>query len=199
MNDVEFWFDFSSPYAYFASVQIEEVAQRHSRQVIWKPFLLGPAFKVTGMQPLSRTPLRGDYARRDWTRLARMLGIEFTLPDAHPVVTLAPGRAFYWIQERQPDIAVQFARRVFHAYYVEELDIGVTDVVLEVAAELGVERVALAEALQDERLKQRFREAGDEALSRGIFGSPFFMVDDEPFWGSDRVPMIDRWLATGGW
>lgn len=196
---IEFWFDFSSPYAYFASVQIDEVGLRHSRQVIWRPFLLGPGFKVTGMQPLSRTPLRGDYARRDWARLARMLEIEFTLPEAHPVITLAPGRAFYWLLERQPEIAIQFARRVFHAYYVEGLDISIPAIVLEVAAATGIQRSALAEALQDERVKHRFRAAGDEALSRGIFGSPFFMVDDEPFWGSDRIPMINRWLATGGW
>jgi 2-hydroxychromene-2-carboxylate isomerase len=60
-------------------------------------------------------------------------------------------------------------------------------------------RQALAEALQDERVKLTFRAAGEEALSRGIFGSPFFLVDGEPFWGSDRIAMIDRWLASGGW
>jgi 2-hydroxychromene-2-carboxylate isomerase len=196
---IEFWFDFSSPYAYFASLQIEGIAQRHSRRVSWKPFLLGPAFKLTGMQPLIRTPLRGEYARRDWARLARMLEVGFMLPEPHPVLTLAPGRAFYWILEQQPDIAVQFARRVFDAYFVKGRDISALATVLEVAAAIGVQKEALAEVLQDERVKHRFRAAGDEALSRGIFGSPFFIVDDEPFWGSDRLPMIDRWLATGGW
>jgi 2-hydroxychromene-2-carboxylate isomerase len=94
MHDIEFWFDFSSPYAYFASLQIEAVADRHQRAVRWRPFLLGPAFRLTGMQPLTNTPLRGDYARRDWSRLARELRVPFALPEPHPIATLAPGRAF---------------------------------------------------------------------------------------------------------
>jgi 2-hydroxychromene-2-carboxylate isomerase len=94
MPEIEFWFDFSSPYAYFASLQIDAVAQRDACAVRWKPFLLGPALKITGMQPLTGTPLRGDYARRDWARLARMLKIPFALPHPFPIAALAPGRAF---------------------------------------------------------------------------------------------------------
>ena len=47
--------------------------------------------------------------------------------------------------------------------------------------------------------KAKLREATDEALSRGVFGSPFFIVDGEPFWGHDRLEHVERWLATGGW
>jgi 2-hydroxychromene-2-carboxylate isomerase len=48
-------------------------------------------------------------------------------------------------------------------------------------------------------LKTQFRATTDEAIKRGVFGSPFFFVDDEPFWGSDRLPLIDEWLERGGW
>lgn len=170
MLEIEFWFDFSSPYAYFGSVQIEAIAARHMRAVHWKPFLLGPAFKITGMQPLASTPLRGDYARRDWTRLARLLGVPFALPDRHPIATLAPGRAFYWLLEQHPELAAPFAKRVFQAYYAHGVDISVPAAVLKIAAGLGIDAASLGEALQDERLKLRFRAAGEEALSRGIFG-----------------------------
>ena len=68
---LEFWFDFSSPYAYFGALDIEALAAKHKRRVLWRPFLLGAAFKTTGMQPLINMPMRGDYARRDWARLAR--------------------------------------------------------------------------------------------------------------------------------
>ena len=39
----------------------------------------------------------------------------------------------------------------------------------------------------------------DQALEKNIFGSPFFIVDGEPFWGVDRVPMLEDWIRTGGW
>ena len=72
---IEFWFDFASGYAYFAALEIEALAERHSRTVAWRPFTLGAAFKVTGAQGLGRTPLKREYARRDRDRLARLKGV----------------------------------------------------------------------------------------------------------------------------
>jgi len=81
---IEFWFDFASGYAYFAALEIEALAERCGRSVLWRPFTLGAAFKVTGAQGLSRTPLKRDYARLDWQRLARLKGVPFSLPENHP-------------------------------------------------------------------------------------------------------------------
>lgn len=92
-----------------------------------------------------------------------------------------------------------FARRIFRAYYAEGVDISDPEPVLNIAAGVGIDAVSLADSLQDERLKRRFRAAGEEALARSIFGSPFFIVEGEPFWGSDRIPMLETWLASGGW
>ena len=195
----EFWFDFSSPYAYFGALQVEEVAARHRRTVSWRPFLLGPLFAATGMQSLSKTPIRGDYARHDWTRLARRLAVPFRIPDKHPVLSVTPGRAFYWIEARDAERAVRFAKRIFTSYYVDGRDMTDRALVLAIAAELGVDAAALAAALESDELKQSFRARSDEALARGIFGSPFFVIDGEPFWGTDRLAMIDDWLARGGW
>ncbi len=63
---IEFFFDFSSPYAYFASESIEALAERVGRKVIFKPILLGPAFKVSGNLPLMKQPLKGPYSAHDW-------------------------------------------------------------------------------------------------------------------------------------
>ncbi|MDG4877260.1 DsbA family protein [Mesorhizobium sp. WSM4935] len=57
----------------------------------------------------------------------------------------------------------------------------------------------LADAASDQRWKDALRARNEEAVERGIFGSPFFVVDGEGFWGSDRLAMVDRWLASGGW
>jgi 2-hydroxychromene-2-carboxylate isomerase len=49
-SPIEFWFDFASGYAYFAALEIEALAERHGRSILWRPFTLGAAFKVTGAQ-----------------------------------------------------------------------------------------------------------------------------------------------------
>ncbi|HEX2255280.1 MAG TPA: 2-hydroxychromene-2-carboxylate isomerase [Afifellaceae bacterium] len=199
MNRIEFWFDFSSPYAYFAALQIEEVAARPGCALLWRPFLLGAALRATGMQPLSRTPLRGDYARRDWARLARRHNVPFRLPAAHPVLTVAAGRAFQWLETEAEQMAVPFAKSVFDAAFGQGKDIGDTALIVGLAEALGADGEDLAAALASEALKDRFRARTDEAVARGVFGSPFFFVDGEPFWGADRLPMVEDWLSSGGW
>ncbi len=196
---IEFWFDFTSPYAYFASLEIDDVAARHGRDVLWRPFLLGAVFKTTGMRPLTGMPLRGDYARRDWDRLARRLGAPLAFPAIHPANTVAAGRAFLWLEENDPARAVPFARDVFAAHFGRGEDIGPVASILALAADAGVDEAALAAGLDSQDLKDRFRARTEEALAKGVFGSPFFIVDGEPFWGADRLPMVDEWLTRGGW
>ena len=54
-------------------------------------------------------------------------------------------------------------------------------------------------ALHDPAVKERLRTEVDAAIARGVFGLPYFVVDDEPFWGIDHLDQLDRWMATGGW
>ena len=81
-SPLEFWFDFASGYAYLAALEIEALAERCGRTVTWRPFTLGVAFKVTGAQGLSSTPLKREYALRDWQRLARLRASSSICPNA---------------------------------------------------------------------------------------------------------------------
>ena len=73
------------------------------------------------------------------------------------------------------------------------------DAVAEVGAGLGIDKDELRAALKDDAVKERLRIETDKAIESGAFGSPFVMVDGEPFWGFDRFPEIERWLESGGW
>src|SRR3546814_10341238 len=86
---IDFYFDFSSPYGYLASEQIEALAARHGRTVAWRPILLGVVFQQTGGQPLLDIPLKGGYARHDLARSARLLGLPFQLPASFPFPSVA--------------------------------------------------------------------------------------------------------------
>ena len=68
---------------------------------------------------------------------------------------------------------------------------------LDVAATLGLNRDALLAALADETVKDKLKLEVETAIARGVFGSPYFIVDDEPFWGADRLEQLERWLADG--
>ncbi|MBI2313488.1 MAG: 2-hydroxychromene-2-carboxylate isomerase [Betaproteobacteria bacterium] len=196
---IDFYFDFSSPYGYFASTRIDALAAKHGGEVVWRPILLGMAFKVTGGQPLPTLPLKGDYGKHDMARCARYYRIPFRIPTQFPVATQAPGRAFYWAADQDPRKAKALAAALFRAYLVEDRDISNPEITAEVAAAAGYDRQAVLAALKSPEVKERLVKETQAALDRGVFGSPFVVVDQEPFWGMDRLEQVDKWLATGGW
>jgi 2-hydroxychromene-2-carboxylate isomerase len=198
-NPIDFYFDFSSPYGYFAATKIDELAAKHGRAVTWRPILLGAVFKLTGQQPLPTIPLKGSYATHDLVRSARLLNVPFKMPAKFPVSGTAPSRAFYWLGDKDPAAAKKLALALYHAYFVEDRDISNPEVTGNVAAKLGVNKAELTQALNDTAVKERLKNEVDAAIERGVFGSPYIVVDGEPFWGSDRLEQVDRWLQSGGW
>src|SRR2546430_9574314 len=130
---IEFWFDFASGYAYFAALEIEALAERHGRRVEWRPFTLGAAFKVTGAQGLSRTPLKREYARRDWERLAGLKGVPFKLPENHPRTGLPAIRAFYHVERTDGRGAGELAKRLIIGYFQNGLDTDDSEAIAAVA------------------------------------------------------------------
>ena len=196
---IDFYFDFSSPYGYLAAHGIDSIAEKHGRTVMWRPYLLGVVFAVTGQSPLTSQPLRGAYALHDFSRCARALRVPFVMPEPFPVLTLAAGRAYYWLHDRDRAMAKTFARSVYHRIFGEGGDISTPAAIVAIAGACGADSGELAAALTETAVKDRLKAETQAAIDRGAFGSPFIFVDDEPFWGADRLEQIDKWLGCGGW
>lgn len=197
---VDFYFDFSSPYGYFASQKIDALAAKHGRTVEWRPILLGAIFRSTGGAPLTQIPLKGPYSLRDIDRSARFHGLaDFRMPAIFPIASQAPSRIVLWAKARNPADGARVAKALYRAYFVDGRDISQADVAAAVAGEAGFDAVAARAAVDDPAIKDALKGAVDAALAAGVFGSPFVVVDGEPFWGLDRFDQIDRWLATGGY
>jgi 2-hydroxychromene-2-carboxylate isomerase len=184
---IEFYFDFSSPYGYLASHKIEALAAKYARGVTWRPILLGVAFKATGSGPLPSIPLKGDYAKRDFLRSARFHGVPFRMPEPFPVSTVAACRAFYSLND--PKEQVLLAKALFRAYFIDNVNIGEASQVLMISNSLG-----LRPEIDSQAVKDKTRAEVEAALAKGVFGSPYIVIDGEPFWGVDRFDQIERWL-----
>ena len=198
VQQIDFYFEFASPYGYLASTQIDTLAERHGYGVRWHPIMLGAALKATGSRPLVDIPLKGPYMRRDLPRFARLLGVALTLPPQMPANSLPASRAAVWLED-DPELAKGLTKAIYRAHWGEGRDIGTPDLVAEIAAPLGIDPAALVAAVNDPAIKQRLKDRTEASLERGVFGSPFFFVGDEPFWGADRLPQLEAWLARGGW
>ena len=196
---IDFYFEFGSPYGYIAAQLAEDFEKRVGRPLKWRPMLLGPIFKVTGQAPLSDIPIKGGYSKKDFVRSARYHKVPFRQPEKFPIGTVAAMRAFYWVDDRDPKQARELAKAFYTAYFVAGRDTSSPAVVVETARTVGVDGDALAKALEDPALKERAKREVDAAIAAGVFGSPFFVVDGEAFWGVDRMPMLEDWIKTGGW
>jgi 2-hydroxychromene-2-carboxylate isomerase len=199
-SSIDFYFDFSSPYGYLASEKIEALAARHGRSVNFRPVLLGFIFKQTGAMPLTQIPLKGDYSRRDMERSAKFHGIaDFRMPSKFPIPTQAAARIVLWTQQRDASVAVRIVHALYHAFFADDKDISDPDIAVAVAATCGIDAAAARAAIDDPAIKDALKRANDDAIARGVFGSPFIVVDGEPFWGVDHLVQVERWLETGGW
>ncbi len=196
---ITFWFDFGSPYAWLASTQVEATARRCGRTVRWSAILLGVIFRTTGAAPLGEQRLRGDYARRDLARLARQIGLPFATATPPPGTSLALARVFHAIALTDAGLAARFAAEAFMATFAQGEALDGLDAAQALAARLGpAAEAAAAEALSP-AAREALRAATQEALAQGVFGAPFFVADGEPFWGQDRLPMLEAWLRGGPW
>ena len=196
---IEFYFDFSSPFGYLASEKIDGIAAKHGREATWRPFLLGAVFKITGGVPPMHVPIKGDYYRHDFPRSARYHGVPYRQPDVFPMNSLAPSRAFYWLDSKDPARARDLARALLRAYFTDNVDISALENLIAVAAKAGVDADELRAGLNDAAVKDRTKLEVERAIAKGVFGSPYIVADGEPFWGSDRLEQVEKWLASGGW
>ena len=86
---------------------------------------------------------------------------------------------------------------MFRAYFVEGRNIAETGVLLDIADTLKLDRDEVSAAFSDSATKARIKAEIDLAEARGVFGSPFFIVEGEAFWGNDRFHQLERWLEKG--
>ena len=196
---IDFYFDFSSPYGYLAAEMIEALGQRVNRAVNWHPILLGVVFKSTGGQPLTMAPMKGPYSENDFRRSAAFYGVPYRAPSVFPIATQNPARAVLWMQEKHPAHAKKFTLELYRAFFRGDRDISKLEVIGDIASGLGYSAEEVVAATQSDDIKSKLKTNVEAAMAKGIFGSPFFIVDGESFWGADRLPMLEAWVTKGAW
>ena len=194
---IAFYFDFSSPYSYIASEWIEALAARHARTVRWRAILLGVVFQAAELKSPVAHPIKREYSLRDFERSARFAGVPLVNPAKFPIPTQHAARVFCWLDAADSARATGWARHCLRAYFARGVDLSDAAALQALAGEFGLDASAAEAVWSDPQWKLRLKSVNEAAIAAGVFGAPFFIIDGEPFWGNDRRPQIERWLATG--
>ena len=161
---------------------------------------MGALFKTTGRQPTINHPMLWDYAKRDVARTARKLKLDLQLPSEFPIATVGACRATYAIHEKLgPDEAKRFSKALYSGYFQQNRNISSPSVILDIAEEHQFDRDSVEEEMNSPQIKTLLREVIQNASDNSIFGSPFFRIDDESFWGVDHIDDLILWGRDGPW
>jgi 2-hydroxychromene-2-carboxylate isomerase len=191
---VECWFDYSSPFAYLGTTQIERVAREAGARVAWRPFLLGALFKAIGsaIVPISTfTEAKREHSRRDLDRWADHWGVPFRFTSHFPLRTTDALRVTLLVPD---DERAAVVHSIMRAAWVEDRDVADKDVLRECLRR--AERDAALVERAGEAKEALFAATGD-AVKKGAPGAPCFVVGDQLFWGQDRLEFVGK--ALRGW
>lgn len=191
---IDFYYDYSSPYGYLASMYIEQLASDIGRTVNWYPVLLGPMFKITGSRPPANTALKGKYSVHDFARSAELFDVPYQHPAEFPIATVAAARATIFLRHKHPELVGEFTKQTYAQFFAHGKDIRDVAVLAALAKDLGADPEEMQQALADQKIKDELKQDIDQAIDRGVFGSPFMLIDNEAFWGFDRFEHIRRWV-----
>jgi len=192
---LDFWFDYSCPYAYLASTQVEALAARAGATLTYKPMLLGGVFAANGTpQKLFATlsPPKAAHNARDLERWADLFGVPLVMPAGHPLRTVEALRA---------TVASGIDARVVHgfyrAYWVDGRGPSEESTMRDVLGAAGHDADGILATIARPEAKDDLRRRTDEAIALGIFGAPAFVVNGARlYWGQDRMHFVERDLSS---
>ncbi len=196
MTTLEFFYDFSSPYSYLASTQVEDLAKYYPVEIVWRPFLLGGVFNAIGSGNNMRVPAKGLNMIQDVQDWARYYKVPVKWPSVFPLHSVKALRGCYVAQKEEK--LELYSHACFRAYWAGDKDLSQEPVLKEIATEVGLLPDVFLEQIQQPEIKDRLRADTDEVIQRGGFGAPLFFLKGKMFWGQDRLPLVEEFLKKEG-
>jgi 2-hydroxychromene-2-carboxylate isomerase len=198
VSRLEFFFDCSSPWTYLAFHRIHEVAENAGVEIEWRPILVGGVFNRVNQsvyeQRAHPLPLKLRYYAKDLADWARFSGLRIGSPPVFPVNSVKAMRGAYRALDQ--GLLAPYARAVFESYWSDLEDISQDDVLERIVDRVGLEWTEFRDFIASQETKDRLRDATDELIDRGGFGSPTLFVDgDDMYFGNDRLDLVAAALA----
>ncbi len=189
---LDFYFSFISLYTYIGYEAFEALVQKYDLEVTYKPIDLHAVFSVSGGLPVSkRPPQRQAYRFVEMQRWAITRNIPLVLkPKHHPSDPVIGHRMLIAAMAQNLDVRA-FIRNSLKILWVDDLDIKDSQLMVEVANKSGLNGELLLKDSASDEVDTEVNRLTAEAVERQVFGTPFFFYRDEPFWGQDRLDLLE--------
>lgn len=193
MKQVKFYFDYLSPFSYFAWKNSEILKQKHALNIEYYPTPLGPLLNHWGIKgPGEVTPKR-EFLLKTCLRYAAKKNWPFTTPKTHPFNSLYALRLS--LKEVAGDLQSAVIKCLWEAGWNARIDMGEPDELVRVLKEANLPAEELYEKSFAREAKLALKNNIATATEQGIFGVPSLIVDNELFWGNDSLDDFETFIT----
>lgn len=195
---ITYYFSFISLWSYIGSLTFQELARRHDAEVIYKPVNLLAVFAAGGGKPVKERPAqRQAYRFVEMQRWKELRGIPLVLePKFYPADPSLGHRMLLNAIADGADVGA-FVHAGLKAVWADELDIADAATLIQLADASGLDGASLLSRAESPAVHAEEKKLTAEAIDRQMFGAPFYFYQGEPFWGQDRLEMLDGVLTSG--
>ena len=185
---VTFYFDYGSPATYLAWTQINNIIEEANATLTMIPMLLGGVFKETGNVSPATVPAKGKWMNNDLKKHAELYNVEFNSNSFFPINTLNLMRGA--IAAQNMDIFQKYSEAIFTGIWVKDLNLGDISILQDYLDKSDINTVKLFDLAQSDEVKTILIQNTKEAVAKGVFGAPTFLMGDELIFGQDRLNFL---------
>ncbi len=196
---IDYFGGLSSPWTYLGHSRLREIANTHGAKIHFKPVDLQRIFTATGGLPLDKRPAaRRAYRMQELIRWRDATGIELHLEPKYFPVPHTKGALLIIAAEQAGHPVMDLAYAFMKAVWMEQRNIDDEETVIAIANEQGLDGTSLFMKSNEPDTIAIYEKYTDEALDKGVFGAPTYVIDNDLFWGQDRLDFVERKLKEVG-
>ena len=187
-NQIDFYFDFISPYAFLAHKRIRKIEKQMNIKINYKPILLGGLHNLSGITAPAFINSKAKYMIKDCKLWAEKYGISFRFNNYFPINTLNLMRCVL-IAEKKKFSSV-FINKIFDSIWKDGLNLNDSIIIEKLLKNLDLNPKAFLVEATEAKNKDELKKRTNDAIKKGIFGAPSFIINNKMFWGQDRLEFV---------
>lgn len=192
---IDCYWDLGSTNTYFAFKLLPPLAARYDAEIVWHPFNLGHVFQSNRYELMKEPKDKLNNRLTDLNRWAKKYNLPFKRPKKFPIKTARALRGA--LAMRTLGLEMEFTDAIFTEYWeLDNGEIGEYSELRRIASSLNVDADEFEALAESEEIRQQLIDSTNAALDRGVFGAPSFMIEDELYWGKDRMDFIEDHLQA---
>ncbi len=198
MIQIDYFMSHGSPWTFLGHRRLGEIIKKYKVQLNMHPVNYGEIFPISGGLPVSKRPIQRQKIRlQELKRWSKFLNVNLIPePTSFPSKSMLPSLLIIACQMMKTNKDFDLAYYIMNALWVEELDIDDENILSRILKKMDIDSQTILSLAKSEECKNIMQQSTKLAIEKNVFGAPTFIIDDQIYWGQDRLDFVERHLAS---